>query len=100
MNTLKTSPIMDIEIMEKYKNTLTWIGIKHLQKIVKHLISVANEIDELGVSPADYGRISEILNNRQNVTLLKLKRCCDEMIKIEAEQTKLAEEFEQYLKGS
>lgn len=81
----------------KFRNTLTWDSLKRLNKIVVHLTNAANEIDELAPNILDYGKISQTLQERQGVNLKKLKDCCDEMIKINNEGLKLAQEFEKYL---
>lgn len=83
--------------MSKFKDTITWDSLERLNKIVGYLTSAANEIDEFATNIIDCGKISQIIQEKQNVTLWKLRDCFDEMIKIYSEELKLAQEFKKYL---
>jgi len=73
---------------------LTWDSLRRLHRINNHLVAAATEIDDLGPNATDWGIISRLLNERQGITLSKLRDCCDEMARIEKEQDQHAHDWE------
>jgi hypothetical protein len=73
---------------------MLWESLRHLHNIKCHMSAVANDIDDLGCG-IDWAPISEKLQERQGVSLRKLRECCDEIININREEWQRAKDWEE-----
>jgi len=78
---------------------MSWDSLRRIHKMVCHLLSAATEIEELGPNVIDIGLLSELLEKEQGITIWKLRDCCDALCRIETNERKRSEEWEEcYLK--